>query len=195
VHLGHTGVAQCPLCCQQRGAGGDDIVDEQHPERPHGETRPELGRVEPLGPAAPGLWGTVGSVQQPPAGQPQLASHRPRQQLGLVEAALYHPGAAGGCPGDHIDRNLGQTKPAHHQPREMTSHCPPVAVLQRQQRATRHAVERHGGSDAVGVDDGTGGSEREPACPAQVGAGLVAAGAAVVEHGQGGHGSQPARGV
>jgi hypothetical protein len=195
VYLGHTGFAQGGLRGEQRSAGGDHVVDEQHVERSHRATRAELRCVEPLGPTAAGLRSTMSPVQQPPARQPQFACNRARQQLGLVETALHHPGTTGGRPCDHVDRHLGQAKTAHHQPSEVTCHGTPVAVLQREQCAARHPVERHGSSDAMRVDDGAGGGEREPTRPAQVGAGLEAAGTAVVENGEQGHGSQHAQEV
>jgi hypothetical protein len=195
VHLGHPGRQQRLLRRQQRGTGGDHVVDEQHLQRPHRATRPELRAIEPLGAAAPGLRGAVGAIEQAATRQPQLSRHRTREQFGLVEPAVCQTRPAGGRPGDHIDRHVGQAEAADHEAGQVASHRTPVAVLQRQQAAARRAIERHGGRDAVGIEHGAGGRQREATGPAQVVAGLVATDAAVVEDRQGGHGSQPARGV
>jgi uncharacterized membrane protein YczE len=187
VHLGHPGRQQRPLRRQQRGTGGDHVVDEQHLQRPHRATRPELRAIEPFGATAPGLRCAVGTVEQAATRQPQLARHRTGEQFGLVEPTVRLAGPAGGRPGDHVDRHVGQAEPADHEAGQVASDRAAVAVLQRQQAAARHAVERHGGRDAVEIEHGTGGCQREATGPAQVGAGLVACGAAVEEDSRGGH--------
>jgi len=159
VHLGHPGRQQRLFCRQQRGTGGDHVVDEQHLQRPHRATRPELRAVEPFGAATPGLLGAMGAVEQAATRQPHLSRHRTREQFGLVEPAVCQTRPTGGRPGDHVDRHMGQTKPAHHEAGQMTGDRTAVAVLQRQQAAARRAVERHGGRDAVGIEHGTGGRQ------------------------------------
>jgi hypothetical protein len=159
VHLGHTSRLQRLLRRQQRGAGGDHVVDEQHGERTHRLTRAELRPLEPFGSTAPGLRGAVGAVEQATARHPQLATDRPGQQFGLVEPTVRQAGPAGRCPGDHVDRHLGQTEPAHHEAGNMPGDRASVAVLQRQQGAARRAVERHGGRDSLGVEHGTRGRQ------------------------------------
>jgi hypothetical protein len=159
VHLGHPGRQQRLLRRQQRGTGGDHVVDEQHLQRPHRATRPELRAIEPLGAAAPGLRGAVGAIEQAATRQPQLSRHRTREQFGLVEPAVCQTRPAGGRPGDHIDRHMGQTEPTHHQAGQMTGHRTAVAVLQCQQAAARRAVERHGRRDAVRIEHGARGRQ------------------------------------
>jgi hypothetical protein len=159
VHCGHTSRLQRLLRRQQRGAGGDHVVDEQHGERTHRLTRTELRSLEPFGPTAPGLRGAVGAVEQATARHPHLASNRTGQQFGLVEPTVRQAGPTGGRPGDHVDRYLGQTEPPHHEAGNVPGDRAPSAVLERQQGAARRAVERHGGRDALGVEHGTRGRQ------------------------------------
>ncbi|MEI6402389.1 MAG: hypothetical protein WCP59_09400, partial [Actinomycetota bacterium] len=121
MHLCNPGRQQRLLSRQQRGTGGDHVVDEQHLQWPHRAARPELRAIEAFGAATPGLRCAVGAVEQAATRQPQLARHRTCEQFGLVEPTVSLAGPAGGRPGDDIDRHVGQAEPADHETSEMTS--------------------------------------------------------------------------
>lgn len=92
----------------------------------------------------------MAAVQQPPARHPQLGSHGPGQELGLVVPACPGPSATGRGPRHHVDR--ADTQTAHHHPRELAGNLAAIAVFQAMNDLACHTFERQRGHD-TGLGD------------------------------------------
>ena len=175
MHGTHASQQQCVTRCCQRGAGGHDIVDEQHPQVRTVGARPKRRALQPLGASVSGLSSAVGAVEQPPTRYTELDSDRPGEQLCLVVPTRAGASTAGGCPCDHVDFADSQT--AHHQPRQLSGHLAAIAVLEAMNDLARHALERQRSHDARLADLGRCTGERETAAVTEGGAGLITTGA------------------
>lgn len=139
--------AQCIGGSGEGGPRGDHVVDQQHPQPATRWPPPITGAVETLLPGTAGLGLAVGAVQQPAARHAEVASHRPSQQLCLVETATTFPHTTGGCPCHDVDQTGAPG--THELCGQRTGHIAVVAVLQAQQHLTRHPLEGHRSHDVA----------------------------------------------
>ncbi len=142
---------------RHRGAGGDDVVDHQHPPVADVGTGPEHGAGESFPAGPPGLRAILrGAIEQTPHGQPELGADVTGQQFALVEAALPAPGGAGGSPRDHVDPRViaAFDDLVDDEAGEVPADATPVAVLQTEDHVARPSGERHGRMDTMGLGSG-----------------------------------------
>lgn len=84
-----------------RGAGRDHVVDEEHLAL-DAPPRGERGRAPSLGGGASGLRRPWGADERAAAGRSEVPRDPPRQQLGVVEAALAAADVGGRRPRDDV---------------------------------------------------------------------------------------------
>ncbi len=147
-----TGLAQRVASPSQRGARGDDVVDQQ--DAPAGDARlgGESGPGEAACPVVPGLRFACRPAQQAPAGETELTGDLAGDELCLVETTLAAPLGTGGSPRDDIEGVAGEPAPEQtvdEQPGEMGGHRPAVAVFESEHDIASAAAERHGGDGAA----------------------------------------------
>ena len=145
--------------------GRDDIVDEQHHEAAPRTPCPERRTNETVGARFAGLRCTVGPIQQPAAGNTQLASDGLGDRLGLVVAASAYATGARGRPRDHVD--VVEAQPADHVRSEDARSGSTVTELEGNDQLSRHPFERKCGRDAIGTAHWADRSERKSAAMAQ----------------------------
>ena len=158
-------------CGSQRGAGGDDVVDDEHGQATARLPGPERRSGQAIGSRLAGLGTAVCPIQQPPAGNTELTSDGARNGLGLVVTASAHATRAGGCPGDDID--VIEPQSANHLCCEHPGCRPAMAELQRNDQLPWHSLESKRGAYACGtaqwaVIPDLGRLQREAAAMAQV---------------------------
>jgi hypothetical protein len=164
-HLANTRSTQRVGSGTQGGAGGDNVVHEEHTEVVARRTGPERRTVEPLGAGVTGLLRAVRTVEQTAAGNAQLTGDGPGQQFGLVVPAAAHPPRAGGRPRDHIDP--AGMQPGDDEPGEMHGRTTAVVVLQTQHHLAGDPFEGQSSPDAIVAELGGRTGQREPASVAQ----------------------------
>ncbi len=157
--------SQCLSGCSQRCACGDDVVDDEHAESGAWTPGAKRGTGKTLGTGLARLRISMGPVQQPTAGNAELAGDRLGNGLGLVVAPAAHVASAGWRPGHHVDR--GETQTTHHLGGKDHGRRPAVTELQGDDQFPRHTVEREGSSDAVGAANWADRGQREPTAMAQ----------------------------
>jgi hypothetical protein len=144
-----TGRTQGIAGSSQGRARGDDIVDDQDRQAMPRLAGAKCRTDQPLGAGLPGLRSAVRSVQQPPAGHPELTGNGAGYCLCLVVATVLHPASAGRCPGDDID--IRELEPADHvygqQARRRTS----VTELERDYQLPRRSLERERSANTLGT--------------------------------------------
>jgi hypothetical protein len=123
----------------QRGTGSDDIVDHEYSKATSRLAGSERRARQAIGSRFAGLGTSVGPVQQPPAGNTELASDGAGNGLGLVVAAPADATGAGGRPGDDID--VFEPQSANHLCREHPGCRLAVAELQRHDQLSWHPFE------------------------------------------------------
>jgi len=175
------GSQQRVASCEQRGAGGDDVVDDQHPWRPAHRARPEVGTVEPFGAAASGLARAVMAKQHPPARFAPQCAKCSGEQFGLVVASLADMAAGGRRPRDDID--LGGVETSAELLGEVHRQAAAVAVLETNHEFTSEPGELGGGDDAGGRGDRRRSNQRKSAPPAQIDTRFATPCASTVQHG------------
>ena len=126
-------MTQCGGRRTQGGAGGDHVVDDDHPVALEAGASDEFGSVKALDTCTAGL-GDCGARprEQPSTRHTELAGDVPGHQLALIEAACTPPCVAGGRPGHDIDATLvaADDDGVDDQPGEVAGDLAPVAILE-----------------------------------------------------------------
>ena len=143
-----TGAVQRVGAGRDRGAGGDDIVDQDQPLAGNG--RPERGvDGEGVTHVARPCAAPEGMLSRRPGrapqgghdGQAQRLRRRLCQQLGLVEAALAPSGGVDGHRHQHLTADADRAPAPGHQPSEWSREPPLAVVLQGVQARPRRTAE------------------------------------------------------
>jgi hypothetical protein len=174
LHVSDAGGNERGACGEERGAGGDHVVDHEHPQAAVRGAGAEPRPVQTLRAGVAGLGRAVRAVEQAPARHAQLACDGAGEQLGLVEPAGAGASRTGGRPGDDVDR--GHRDPTHEELGKLLGRGASVAVLEAEHHLPGDAVERERGGDATIAHLGRCAGEGEAAAMTQSGAGLVATG-------------------
>ncbi len=144
----------------QRGPGGDDVVDDEHPPIAPVGMADERRTGQPPVAAKTGLRAGAGrSLEQPARRQPQLAGDLAGDQFGLIEPAPAPASRARRRPGHDIDVAAGSNpfgdEAVDEQAGEVTRELAAVAVLEPEDDVADAPGERHGGDDpALGPAEG-----------------------------------------
>lgn len=141
----------------ERGARGDDVVDQQHTGCTAECTRnirtcPKAGTLQAFGTTVPRLrTRAVFAVQQTPTRNTEVSRHGARDQLGLIEPTRPTTGGTRGRPRDDAHpHERPHTHALHGKCRQLVSHTTPRAVLQRVQQLTHHTGVGEGGQHVSG---------------------------------------------
>ena len=184
-HIARPDRSQSRRSRAEGGAGGGDIVDEEHRAPRSVEPGSETRSAKPLGTGAPRLRaGGLLADKEAAAGKAELAGQMPGDQLGLIEAPLASTGVTRRRPGDHVDVDAGThtdlLEPSAHQTRKMSRHRSTVVELEAEHHAPRPTRERDRHQHPRPLRRAR--QQSEPAGAADGSAGCVATGTPHREH-------------
>jgi peptidoglycan/LPS O-acetylase OafA/YrhL len=169
----------------QRGAGRDDVVDDQDPLASGPWARPEHRAVEAGGPVATGLGQVVAvTLEQTPARHTELGRDPLGDELGLVEPASPATLAARRCPRHHVDvagQHAGGQQPVDEQPGDVMAELTTIAVLEAQDHISGPPGERERSDDVARSGQRHRRREGEPAGATQHRPDTVTAGTTGIE--------------